>query len=97
MRPASRRPNNGVDQVRALRDEAVYSPAAVGKRVYIVDEVHMLTGNVHGRDPLKRKLLSPGFDGGRYLVQLRSGQNEHQMLRRLLQNFQQAFLRRLPG
>ena len=35
--------NNGVDQVRALRDEAVYSPAAVGKRVYIVDEVHMLS------------------------------------------------------
>ena len=35
--------NNGVDQVRALRDEAVYTPAAVGKRVYIVDEVHMLS------------------------------------------------------
>ena len=35
--------NNGVDQVRALRDEAVYTPAAVRKRVYIVDEVHMLT------------------------------------------------------
>lgn len=35
--------NNGVDQVRALRDEAVYSPTAVKKRVYIVDEVHMLT------------------------------------------------------
>ncbi len=35
--------NNGVDQVRALRDEAVYSPAAVRKRVYIIDEVHMLT------------------------------------------------------
>lgn len=35
--------NNGVDQVRALRDEAVYSPAAVKKRVYIVDEVHMLS------------------------------------------------------
>ncbi len=35
--------NNGVDQVRALRDEAVYSPAAVRKRVYIVDEVHMLS------------------------------------------------------
>ncbi len=35
--------NNGVDQVRALRDEAVYTPAAVKKRVYIVDEVHMLT------------------------------------------------------
>ena len=35
--------NNGVDQVRALRDEAVYSPASVKYRVYIVDEVHMLT------------------------------------------------------
>ena len=35
--------NNGVDQVRALRDEAVYSPASVRKRVYIVDEVHMLS------------------------------------------------------
>ncbi len=35
--------NNGVDQVRALRDEAVYSPAAVRKRVYIIDEVHMLS------------------------------------------------------
>ena len=35
--------NNGVDQVRALRDEAVYAPANVKKRVYIVDEVHMLS------------------------------------------------------
>ena len=35
--------NNGVDSVRALRDEAIYSPASVKKRVYIVDEVHMLS------------------------------------------------------
>lgn len=35
--------NNGVENVRALRDEAVYSPASVKKRVYIIDEVHMLT------------------------------------------------------
>lgn len=35
--------NNGVDNVRALRDEAVYSPAVVKKRVYIIDEVHMLS------------------------------------------------------
>lgn len=35
--------NNGVDQVRALREEAVYAPAAVKRRVYIVDEVHMLS------------------------------------------------------
>ena len=35
--------NNGVDHVRALRDEAVFSPASVKKRVYIIDEVHMLS------------------------------------------------------
>ena len=35
--------NNGVDNVRALRDEAIYSPAQVKMRVYIIDEVHMLS------------------------------------------------------
>ena len=35
--------NNGVDNIRALRDEAIYSPASVKKRVYIIDEVHMLS------------------------------------------------------
>jgi DNA polymerase-3 subunit gamma/tau len=35
--------NNGVDNVRDLRDDAVYSPAQVRKRVYIIDEVHMLS------------------------------------------------------
>ena len=35
--------NNSVDNVRALREEAVFSPAAVKKRVYIIDEVHMLS------------------------------------------------------
>ena len=35
--------NNGVDNVRALRDEAVFSPVSVKKRVYIIDEVHMLS------------------------------------------------------
>lgn len=35
--------NNGVDNVRALREEAIFSPASVQKRVYIIDEVHMLS------------------------------------------------------
>ena len=35
--------NNGVDNVRSLRDDAIYSPAQVKKRVYIIDEVHMLS------------------------------------------------------
>ena len=35
--------NNSVDNVRALREEAVFSPTTVKKRVYIIDEVHMLS------------------------------------------------------
>ena len=35
--------NNGVDNVRALREEAVYTPSVLKKRVYIIDEVHMLS------------------------------------------------------
>lgn len=35
--------NNRVDEIRTLCDEVVYPPAALKKRVYIVDEVHMLT------------------------------------------------------
>jgi DNA polymerase-3 subunit gamma/tau len=35
--------HSGVDNIRALRDETVYSPAELKKRVYIIDEVHMLS------------------------------------------------------
>ena len=35
--------NRGVDDVRRLRDEVVYTPVSCKYRVYIVDEVHMLT------------------------------------------------------
>ena len=35
--------NNGVDSVRVLRDDAIYTPSEVRRRVYIIDEVHMLS------------------------------------------------------
>lgn len=35
--------NNGVDDIRDLRDEAAYTPANCKYKVYIVDEVHMLS------------------------------------------------------
>ena len=35
--------NNGVDHVRELRDDAIYTPSQVRRRVYIIDEVHMLS------------------------------------------------------
>ena len=37
--------NNGVDNIRDIRDEVVYSPSFLKYRVYIVDEVHMLSNS----------------------------------------------------
>lgn len=35
--------NNGVDYIRDIRDEVGFTPTALKKRVYIIDEVHMLS------------------------------------------------------
>ena len=37
--------NNGVEDVRQLRDEIVYTPIDVKYKVYIIDEVHMLSAS----------------------------------------------------
>ncbi|MBR6709450.1 MAG: DNA polymerase III subunit gamma/tau, partial [Clostridia bacterium] len=37
--------NNGVENIRDIRDEVVYTPSSLRYRVYIVDEVHMLSGS----------------------------------------------------
>ncbi|SDM39500.1 DNA polymerase III subunit gamma/tau [Sediminibacillus halophilus] len=35
--------NNGVEQIRDIRDKVKYAPSAVAYKVYIIDEVHMLS------------------------------------------------------
>jgi DNA polymerase-3 subunit gamma/tau len=35
--------NNSVDQIRSLREECQYAPAQASFKIYIIDEVHMLT------------------------------------------------------
>lgn len=35
--------NNGVDDVRDLRDKALVAPTSAAKKIYIIDEVHMLS------------------------------------------------------
>lgn len=36
--------NSGVDNIRAIRDQAAYTPVELRRRVYIIDECHMLSG-----------------------------------------------------
>jgi len=35
--------NNGIDNIRDIRDEVLYTPSELKNRVYIIDEVHMLS------------------------------------------------------
>ena len=35
--------NNGIDNIRDIRDEVIYSPSDLKYKVYIIDEVHMLS------------------------------------------------------
>lgn len=51
--------HNGVDDVRALRDEAVFSPASVKKRVYIIDEAHSLASSSMAFNALLKILEEP--------------------------------------
>ena len=37
--------NNGVDDIRSLRDQVNFAPASSKYRIYIIDEVHMLSDN----------------------------------------------------
>ena len=37
--------NTGVDNVRDIKEEIVFTPAELRYRVYIIDEVHMLSGS----------------------------------------------------
>ena len=35
--------NNGVDEIREIRDKSTYAPSLARYKVYIIDEVHMLS------------------------------------------------------
>ncbi len=37
--------NNGVDDIRDIRDSAIYTPELCRYKIYIIDEVHMLSAN----------------------------------------------------
>ena len=49
--------NRGIDEIRALRDAVKFAPAAMRKKVYIIDEAHMLTKE--GANAFLRTLEEP--------------------------------------
>ena len=82
--------NNGVDNVRALRDEAVFSPAVTKKRVYIIDEVHMLS------NPAFNALLKILEEPPEHIVFILATTELHKVPATIVSRCQRYTFRRLP-
>ena len=83
--------NNGVDDVRMLRDEAIFSPTTVRKRVYIIDEVHMLS------KPAFNALLKILEEPPQHLMFILATTELHKVLPTILSRCQRHSFRRLDG
>ncbi|MBQ8975130.1 MAG: DNA polymerase III subunit gamma/tau, partial [Oscillospiraceae bacterium] len=83
--------NNGVDNIRELRDEAIYTPATVKKRVYIVDEVHMLSN--HAFNALLKILEEPP----EHLIFILATTEIHKVPATILSRCQRFSFRRIPS
>nr|AGS53233.1 DNA polymerase III subunits gamma and tau [uncultured bacterium contig00102] len=82
--------NNGVSDVRALRDEAVYTPASVNKRVYIIDEVHMLS------TPAFNALLKILEEPPEHLLFILATTELHKVPKTILSRCQRFLFKRIP-
>ena len=82
--------NNGVDNIRDLREETVYSPAAVKYRVYIIDEVHMLSGGAF--NALLKTLEEPPA----YVIFILATTEVHKIPATILSRCQRFDFRRIP-
>ena len=83
--------NNGVDDVRMLRDEAIFSPTTVRKRVYIIDEVHMLS------KPAFNALLKILEEPPQHLMIILATTELNKVLPTILSRCQRHSFRRLDG
>lgn len=83
--------NNGVDNIRELRDEAIYTPASVKKRVYIVDEVHMLSNSAF--NALLKILEEPP----EHLIFILATTEIHKVPATILSRCQRFSFRRIPS
>ncbi len=83
--------NNKVEDMRSLRDEAIYSPALVKKRVYIIDEVHMLTKDAFNA------LLKIMEEPPEHLMFILATTELHKVPATVLSRCQRFSFRRLPS
>lgn len=83
--------NNGVDDIRQIRDEVEYSPADGKFRVYIIDEVHMLSPNAF--NALLKTLEEPPS----YVIFILATTEVHRIPITVLSRCQRYDFRRIDG
>ena len=82
--------NNGVDYIRDLRDTVAYTPAMLKKRVYIIDEVHMLSTSAF--NALLKTLEEPP----EYVVFILATTELHKLPATIISRCQRFDFRRIP-
>ena len=82
--------NNGVDDIRALREKAQVAPVSAPKKVYIIDEVHMLSKSAFNA-LLKTLEEPPG-----HVVFILATTDADRLPATILSRVQQFFFRPIP-
>ncbi len=82
--------NNGVDNIREIRDDVAYAPSAVKKKVFIIDEVHMLS--ISAFNALLKTLEEPP----EHIVFILATTELHKIPATILSRCQRFDFRRIP-
>ena len=82
--------NNGVDNVRDLKEEIAFLPAELKYRVYIIDEVHMMSGSAF--NALLKTLEEPP----RYVVFILATTEFHKLPTTIVSRCQRFDFKRIP-
>lgn len=82
--------NNGVDDIRALREKAQVAPVSAPKKVYIIDEVHMLS------KPAFNALLKTLEEPPEHVVFILATTDADKLPATILSRVQQFFFRPIP-
>ncbi|MBP5261072.1 MAG: DNA polymerase III subunit gamma/tau [Clostridiales bacterium] len=83
--------NNGVENVRRICDEAVFAPTKARYKVYIIDEVHMLSTGAY--NALLKTLEEPP----KHVVFLFATTEPHKILPTILSRCQKYYFKRIPN
>ena len=83
--------NNGVDDIRALREKAQVAPVSAPKKIYIIDEVHMLS------KPAFNALLKTLEEPPAHVVFILATTDADKLPAPILSRVQQFFFRPIPA